>query len=454
MFRTSSKVDGTSAPGPDGLELARWYNGAFTDIFGTFIDTARRYGPVARVPFPPGREWFIVSSPDGVAHVLQDNHRNYIKGLPYRFLEPVVGKGLVTSDGELWRRQRRLVAPMFHRSRMPVWAGTMVESTAGLLDRWERQPEDEPIDVADQLMELTLSIAGKLLFNRDFGAESEWIGDHLTLILRDTNRRISNPMAIPRGVPTPHNRRVARALQEFDDFVYELIEDRRGDEEKYDDVLSTFMLAEDEGGEQMSDKQIRDEVITFIIAGHETTASHLSWTFYLLAEHPEVRERVEREVDEQLSGMMPTMEEVRGLDYLEQVIDESMRLYPPAWTIEREPLEDDVIEGFHIPAGSTVTVGPYFVHRNAQVWDDVDEFRPERFGPDADAPDHRYAHFPFGGGPRMCAGADFAILEAKLILSAVIRRFRLDLVEEASVEPEATATIRPRDGLAMTLRRR
>lgn len=442
-------------PGPRGLEVIQWYEGVRTNSFETLVKTARNHRPVARIPFPPGNSFYVCSSPEAAKEILQDDHRNYKKASTYEFIEPVVGKGLLTSHGDLWLRQRRLVAPMFHRERVATYVDTMLETTEQMIADWSRRPGDEPIDIAAEMAQLTLSIAGKLLFNRDIGRQSDWIGEAMLLIFRDINRRLSNPLALPRSVPTLHNRKVQGAIDRLEDLVYEMIEERRGQEGDYDDLLSTFMLAEDEdSGERMSDKQIRDEVLTFVLAGHETTSNHLAWTLYLLSSHPSIRRRLEDEIDDRVSGLVPTLEEVRQCEFLDQVVDESLRLYPPAWTVEREPLEDRRIDGYTIEAGSIVSVGPYFVHHNPDVWANPEGFDPDRFGPDGDAPDHRYAHFPFGGGPRMCVGADFAILESKLVLATILGRYRLDLVPGHGVEPEGTITLYPRDGIDMELVRR
>ncbi len=442
-------------PGPTGLEIPKWLMRAKANSFRAFVELLHDYGDFVRVPFTPKRAYYLCSSPEAVKHVLQDNHRNYKKAYTYDFLKPVVGHGLLTSEGDLWLRQRRLVAPMFHRRRIESFAATMSETTREMLEDWERHDEGEVFDVAKSMSELTLSVAGKILFNRDIGRESNWIGEAMLLLFRDVNQRIMSVFPIPRGVPTPHNRQVQQAIDRLEELVYGFIEERRGREDEFDDLLSMFMLAEDEDtGERMDDVQIRDELMTFMIAGHDTTSNLLAWALYLLSKHPDIRRRLEEEVDAVVAGEVPTFEEVAELDFLEQVIDETLRLYPPAWTIEREPIEDDVIDGYHVPAGSVVAVGPYFVHHNKRVWDNPEGFDPDRFAPDAGRPEQRYAHFPFGGGPRMCVGADFAILEAKLILAAITRRFRLDLEPGHWVEREATVTLYPRDGIEMVAHRR
>jgi cytochrome P450 len=442
-------------PGPSALEMPSWFMRAQKNVFRTFVELLHDYGEMVRIPLSPKRAFYLCSSPDAIKHVLQDNHRNYKKAITYDFLKPVVGHGLLTAEGDFWLRQRRLVAPMFHRQRVQSFADTMIETTGEMLADWEQLDRGEPFDAAKAMSQVTLSIAGKLLFNRDIGRESAWIGEAMLLLFRDVNQRIMSPIKIPRSIPTPHNRQVQEAIDNLEDLVYGLIEQRRGREADYDDLLSMFMLAEDEEtGERMDDVQIRDELMTFMIAGHDTTSNLLAWALYLLSKHPDVRRQLEAEVDEVVSGDVPTFEEVRELDFLEQVIDETLRLYPPAWTVEREPIEDDVIDGYHVPAGSVVAVGPYFAHHNANVWDNPEGFDPARFGPDRDQPKHRYAHFPFGGGPRMCVGSDFAILEAKLILAAITRRFRLDAVPGHWVEAEGTVTLYPANGIEMVAKPR
>jgi cytochrome P450 len=362
MLKQTTSSD--TPPGPRGLDIAKWLLRAKANSFKAFVELLHDYGESVRVPFSPKRAYYLFSSPEAVKYVLQDNHRNYKKAYTYDFLKPVVGNGLLTSDGDLWLRQRRLVAPMFHRQRVESFATTMSDATAGMLERWGRRGEGESFDVAEAMSELTLSIAGKILFNRDIGRESRWIGDAMLLLFRDVNQRIMSVFPVPRSVPTPHNRSVQGAIDNLEELVYGFIEERRGREDEFDDLLSMFMLAEDEeSGERMDDVQIRDELMTFMIAGHETTSNLLSWALFLLSKHPDIRRRLEAEVDSVVSGEVPTFAEVAQLDFLGQIIDETLRLYPPAWTLEREPIEDDVIDGYHVPAGSVVAVYPYDRHR-------------------------------------------------------------------------------------------
>lgn len=453
MFKTRSSSD---PPGPEGAEIPRWLYEMSRNTFRAFCRLSQKYGDIVRMPFRPGRSIYLLSHPDYIQQVLQKRHRKYQKAVTYDYLKPIIGTGLITSEGEFWLRQRRLVAPMFHRDRVHSYADSMVDATERLLADWERRASrGASIDISEEMAQLTLTIAGEILFNRDIGAESDRIGEALMLLFRDINYRIISPVVVPRSVPTPHNRRVERAIEELEEIVYDLIEERRGRADEYDDLLSMLMLAEDEEtGERMTDEQVRDEVMSFILAGHETTSNALAWSFYLQSQYPEVRRRVEREADDVIGDGRPDFETVTALEYTDRVLDETLRLYPPAWTIEREPVEDDEIGGYRVPTGSIVMAAPYFVHHNPDVWHNPEGFDPDRFADDADGPDHPYAHFPFGGGPRMCVGADFAAMESKIIMSMVARRFRLDLVPNQSVEPEGTVTLYPKHGIEMDLERR
>ena len=452
MLRSTSSDSSNQAPGPTGLDIARWFYRIRENTFEAFVALSREYGDVARIPFMPGRNLYLCSTPEAAKHVLQDNHRNYKKAITYSFLKPVVGEGLLTSEGDMWLRQRRLVAPIFHRRRIESYATIMEETIDEMMTDWAAAGDGSRLDVSEAMSKLTLSIAGKLLFNQDIGRDAAWIGDAMVLLFRDVNRRILSPLSVPRKVPTPHNRRIQGALDQLEELVYGLIDERTGREEDFDDLLSMFMLAEDKDtGKRMSKKEIRDELMTFLIAGHDTTSNLLSWGLYLLSKNPEIRRRLEKEVAMVCGDDRPGFAHVKEMDYLEEIIDEVMRLYPPAWTVEREPIEDDEISGYHIEAGSIVSIGPYFVHHNPNVWENPEGFDPGRFGRYGNRPEHRYAHFPFGGGPRMCVGADFAILEAKLILATIAQRFRLDLVPGHTVEPEGTVTLYPKSGIPMTV---
>ncbi len=442
-------------PGPRGLEVARLLLDIQSDTLNGFSRAVREWGDV--VHFTVSRKYpiYIFSRPEHVQHVLQDNHKNYRKAVTYDALRPALGNGLLTSEGDLWLRERRLVAPMFHRRRIANFVGIMTRYTTELMDRWEDVADtDETIDVAADMAQLTLSIAGQVLFSRDIGKEASEIGESLVTLFHDVNQRITSLVSIPLAVPTPHNRKVNEALRALEKIVFGMIDERRGREDDYDDLLSMLMQARYEGSDEaLSDRQIRDEVMTFMLAGHETTSNLLAWTLLLLSEHPVVRRRLEAAVDDELPEELDAAA-LGQAGFLEMVLDEALRLYPPAWTIERTPYEDDEIGGYVVPAGSVVVTAPYFVHHNPRVWDNPEGFDPERMAPQKKHGYHRFAHFPFGGGPRMCVGADFAMLEAKIALAMITRRFRLDLLPHHPIVKDATVTLRPGEGIRMTVHRR
>jgi cytochrome P450 len=454
MFRLDSSK-GRRPPGPRGLEVIQSVYRSRMNILEALRDVVRKYGDIVSYNISD-LEVYIVTRPDDVQHVLQTNHRNYKKAITYQALRPVLGNGLLLSEGDFWLRQRRLVAPMFHRKQVRRFAEIMVEETQKVVDEFARAAKSgREVDVASVMSRLTLAIVGRVLFNRDIGRKSDAVGDAMAELFRDVNRRITSLWSIPLEVPTPHNLKMRGYIAQLEDLVDEMIEARRGREDEHQDLLSMLLLAEDEEtGERMTDKQIRDEVMTFVLAGHETTSNALGWTFMLLSEHPTVRRKLQAEIDEHWDEDLSPVERVKNMTYLEQVLDESMRMYPPAWTIEREPIEDDEIRGYHIPAGCVLVTAPYLVHHNPDVWRNPQGFDPERFAPERREVHHRYAHFPFGGGPRKCVGADFAIMEAKLILAETLRRFDLDLAGYAEVEMEANVTLHPMEGMPMTVARR
>ncbi len=442
-----------AAPGPRGHALLGSLPAYRQGRLRFFTDTAREYGGVVRVRLGP-RVIHLVSHPDGIKHILQDNHRNYRKGERYDRLVPVLGRGLLTSEGEFWLRQRRLAQPAFHRQRLGAFATIMTEATAAMLARWEREAwRGQPLDIAAEMMRLTFAIVGRTLFSADVSGEADAVGQALTIALREADRRIRSTIPLPERLPTARNRRVREAIRTLDGVVYNLIAARRdGRDAREGDLLAMLLAARDEEtGEGMSDRQLRDEVMTIVLAGHETTANALAWTWYLLSQHPEAEEHLRAEVATALSGRTPGIEDLAALSYTRMVIEEAMRLYPPAWAVGRTALVDDEIGGYRIPAGKTVVLSPYVTQRLPQFWDDPERFAPERFRPERVAARPRFAYFPFGGGPRLCIGNGFAMLEAQLIVAMVAGRYRLRLVPGQRVEPEPMVTLRPRGGLPMTL---
>ncbi|RPI30751.1 MAG: cytochrome P450 [Chloroflexota bacterium] len=425
-----------------------------------FMSTARQYGDFVRFRF---FLWdaYLVSDPASIKHVLQENNRNYNKQhVDYQMLKPLVGEGLLTSDGSEWLSQRRLIQPAFHKQRIQGFATVMTTAAEEMLDRWQRRVDPtQPLDITSEMMRITLSIAGKTLFSQDIRAEAGTVSKAFTILSEDISTRLRSPFAIPLSIPTPRNRRFHAAKQMLDEVVDEIILSRRqelasGSTAHSNDLLTMLLTARDEDtGEGMDDALVRDEVSTLLLAGHETTANTLSWTWYLLSENPAIRQRLQRELKDVLGGRMPTMDDLPDLSYTRKVIQEAMRLYPPAWIVSRKAVQEDEIGGYHIPANAVIEMCTYVVHRHPKYWENPDIFDPERFDPERSAARPAFAYFPFGGGPRLCIGRDFAMIEAQLLLAAVASRFSLELKPGHPVEPEPYVTLRPRYGLPMYLSR-
>jgi cytochrome P450 len=414
------------------------------------------YGDVVRMRSLPTFYWHLIAHPAGVEHVLQTNQQNYRKGK--LFNKPVgllTGNGLVTSEGEFWRRQRRLAQPAFHRQRIASYGTAMTDATEDMLKRWDAFAKTgEPFDVAEELTRVTLRIAGRTLFGIDLGENTSEFGESLRTVLEHINYRMLHIFAPPEFIPTFRNSRFNRAKRYLDKVVYEIIARRRERETDTGDLLSMLLLVRDEEtGEGMTDEQLRDEVMTLLTGGHETGAAALAWTFYLLAKHQEVTDKLRSELGEVLGGRTPAVEDLRSLPFTKMVFDEVLRLYPPAWGQIRESIDEDEISGYRIPAKTPVVVSQYVTHRHPDFWDEPERFMPERFTPERVAARQRFAYFPFGGGARQCIGNSFALMEAQLIIATVFQRYSIWLAGEDSVELDPTFTLRPRGGLMITLRK-
>lgn len=440
-------------PGPQGVPLLGVLPQVWGDPLQFFLDAALQYGDVVR--FHMGtRPFFLVSGPDELQYVLRDNHHNYSKG--YDQAKPLLGEGLVTSEGDFWFRQRRLMQPHFNRSQIPQYAPHFMQATEEMLECWEEIAEaGKPVNAAEEMMRLTQTIILRTMFSTDVEEKAGTIGAAFDRTLEFLNQVLFAPVDWVTKLPTPANLRNKRALDYLDSFVYGLIERRRASDNRPDDLLTRLLEARDpENGKGMDDTQIRDEVMTIFLAGHETTANALAWTWYLLSEHPEVEQRLHAEVDEVLQGRHPTPEDLPNLPYTDLIFQEVLRLYSPAWMFARHTVEDDELGGYHIPAGQMLMISPYVTHRLPQHWEDPERFDPERFTPERSKERHRFAYIPFGGGPRLCIGNNFATMEARLILARVAQQFRLELVSGYQVEPKPIATLQPKPGVEVYLRRR
>ncbi|MCA9972478.1 MAG: cytochrome P450 [Anaerolineales bacterium] len=422
------------------------------DPLAFLLRGAQDHGPFVQYPLGIATVYQI-SDPALLQHVLQTNARNYSKDtVQYRTLAQITGNGLLTSDGRSWLTHRRLMQPAFHRQRLESYGAVIVAATTAMLDRWQARTQAcAPIDVDAAMMQLTLEIVGQTLFNLDLRREAPQMTHAVLELLDHVVHRATHPLGLPRAVPTPRNRRVAAALRQLDRLIADTIADRRRGGADRGDMLSMLLLARDEeSGEGLSDEEIRDEMVTLLIAGHETVASALTWSWYLLSRHAGVRRQLAAEVDEALNGRLPTVADLPRLPLTRMVFDETLRLYPPAWLITRRALADDDVGAHTIPAGSILVLSPYVTHRNTAVWPNPLGFDPWRFTPEATQARPRFAYIPFGGGPRLCIGDRFALLEAPLILATVTQRLHLDLLPGHPIVMDPLVTLRPRHGMWMT----
>jgi cytochrome P450 len=423
----------------------------------TLFEVTQKCGDVARLRLPvKPHVAYVLRHPDHLRHVLIDNAKNYGKRTRgYDKLRDLLGSGLVTSEGDFWKRQRRIANPAFHRERIAHFADVMVDCATHMLDGWRtRIPEGARFDVADEMMRLTLRIIGLTMLSADVEGRSSSVAKAVDEVLHITINRIRGMVIWPEWLPTPENRRYDSARGALDGVVNSMIaERRRSSDTSKDDLLSMLMAARDpETGDGMSDVQLRDEVMTVFLAGHETTANALAWTFYFLSLHPYVADKLREEVKEVLGDRPPKLQDLERLVYADKVIKESMRLRPPVWALTRSTIEDDVIAGYRIAQGSWVFISSYVTHRDPRFWPNPEGFDPERFSLEEEAKRPKCAFLPFLAGPRKCIGETFAMMEARLILATVVQRVRMDLVPGRRVELDPTVTLRPKGGLWMTAR--
>jgi cytochrome P450 len=455
------RADPTYPPGPaeNGLrEMAR-------DQLAYYKRITRDYGDFVPARFGLRRGVFI-NHPDLIEEVLVTQNAKFIKSMALRRSRRLLGNGLLTSEGDFWRRQRRLAQPAFHRQRIASYAETMVDATNRLLETWK---DRETLDVHAEMMRLTLDIVSKTLFGADTGGLADEIGRAVTIGQEAFTRRITSwRFFLPDTFPLPENLPFIRAAKRLDEIIYRIIAERRAQRAADDDrpdLLSMLLAAQDDEGGHMTDTQLRDECMTLFLAGHETTALALSWAWYLLSQSPGAETDLHAELDEALAGRQPTMEDLPKLRFAEAVVNESMRLYPPAYVMGREAIEDVRLGppgGHRLPKGMLVLFSQYVMHRDARYFDAPDEFRPQRWldvdpasgGVPLQKRLPRFAYFPFGGGPRLCIGNQFAMMEAVLLLVTIAQRYRLRLAPGATVTPWTGITLRPKDGVRVTLEAR
>ncbi len=415
-----------------------------------FIERAQReYGDIVWMRFLYVPALFLYH-PDDVEYVFTTNPKNFIKSMSLRsnFFQRLVGNGLLTSQGEHWKRARRLSQPAFHRERIATYADTMVDFTQRLTSQWQA---GEIRDVHRDMMRLTLEIVVKCLFSSEVSDDVDDVGATLKELVKPFASQATLGWILNNRLPTPYHFRFHALAKKIDNVVYRIIAERRASGKDEGDLLSMLLAARDEDGSRMSDRQLRDEVMTLFLAGHETTALTLAWSWYLLGTNPDAETKFHAELDEVLDGQEPTMADVPRLKYTEQIVKESMRLYPPAYGLGREAIDDCEISGYHVPKGTQVFMFQWATQRDGRFYDAPLAFRPERWTEDFIARLPKYAYFPFGGGPRACIGASFAMMEIILCLATVGQRVRLELVPDHPVTIYPAMSLRPKDGVKVVV---
>ena len=444
---TSARRPGTRfPPGPPNRLFGMLFGALQQDPLQYFTDMTQQYGDVWGMRIGNFRSFFI-NHPDLIEDVLVNKARLYHKGRILQANKYLFGEGLLTAEGDFWLRQRRLAQPAFHRERIAAYAATMADYTEQMLEKW---CGGEERDVHQEMMNLALRIVGKTLFGADVTHDAREVGETLDMLLKIASN-FGRTVLLPLWVPTPQNLRAKAGVRRIEKIIYRIIAERRKSGQDTGDLLSTLLQVRDEDGTRMNDRQLRDETITLFLAGHETTASTLSWTWWLLAQNPAVEKRFHEELHCVLGGRAPTMDDLPKLTYLGLVLTESLRLYPPAWGMARLAEEEHEILGYPVRPGYGVAMAQWVVHRDARWFDAPLEFRPERWENGLAKRLPRFAYFPFGGGPRQCIGNTFALMEASVVLATIGQKFRLSVLPGQEVRPMASITMRPRNGIRVRL---
>ena len=416
--------------------------GSTDDSLERMIELFARLGDTYRVYVPARRSYtYVIHHPDDVKRVLVSNHRNYTKGVGLDRVKILLGKGIMTSEGELWKRQRYMMQPLFHRRVITAFAELIAQANDRCIERWEGLARrGELINLTDEMSELTLEIVLRSIFGRGLDRLSQQLGGNpFEVVTKEQSRDLQ----------------FAYKFRSLTKLVAQLIAQRRANPEEHVDYLAMLMNARDkDSGAPMGERELIDEIMTLLVAGHETTASGLNWTWYLLSQHPRVESRLHAEIDAAAHVPAPTLTEMEELRYTRQVIDESLRLYPPGWVLSRRTIEADVLGGYPVPAGTNVLLPLYLLHRHPHFWKNPEAFEPERFAPEHEAQRPRFAYMPFAAGPRHCIGENFALYEMLVHLYKVARRYRLRYVPDKPLELEAQINLRTRHPLHVRLEAR
>lgn len=444
MTETSRRVP----PGPPAWAAPGILRQLRADRLGLMSGAVREYGDAVRVAIGP-KKLYIFNHPDHAKHVLADNAANYHKGIGYTEAKRALGDGLLTSEGALWKEQRRTVQPVFQHKRIAAQADVIIDEALGLVDRL-RAHTGRRVDVLDEVTALTLGVLGATLLDADLGA-FESVGHSFEAVQDQAMFEMETLGMVPQWLPLKGQRAFRAARADLERIVEILVAQRQAEPiEAGDDVLTRLIASTaKETDKRVADRRMRDELVTLLLAGHETTASTVGWTLHAVGQHPEVRQRLHEEALAVYGDRRPSYEDLTKLRYTNMVLQEAMRLYPPVWILPRRAQAADEVGGYHVPAGAEVLISPYTLHRHPRYWPEPDRFDPQRFDPDVQTDRPRYAHLPFGAGPRFCVGNHLGMMEATFIISTLMRDLRLDPVPGFQVKPEPMMSLRLGGGLPM-----
>lgn len=445
-----------TAPGPSATQMFSYFLSARKDPAGFLVEMRKKYGNVVQFPLPI-LPVYLVTHPDDVDRVMRVNAKNYGKRtIQYENLALVTGDGLLAADTNSWKRQRKLIQPAFHHEAVMRVGPDTVAVTNRMLEKWEKLAPNSIIDIDDDMMHSALEIVGKSLFGTDLSGDVEKTAQATIDALDIIVARARTPITFPKWIPTRNNRKLAKSLKQLDSAVQRILDERKkisgiAGVDRQVDMLDLLLATQDEEG-GLDSKELRDQIVTFIVAGHETVASSLTWTWWLLGDNQEVQKLLQKEVDEVLNGKEPTVKDIEKLPYTRAIVDEALRIYPPGWVVSRRSLDSDVLGGFEIPEKSVVIISPWATHRHPDSWADAEKFDPQRFMPNAPTPP-KGTYLPFGIGPRMCIGKDFAILESMIMIARIAQHWTITPAGGKPV-PRALVMVRPAGGLPMYLNKR
>ena len=442
-----------SIPGPRGAPIVGVVSEMAQDMLGLFMKTAREHGGIAQLKVL-NKAYLLITDPKCVKYILQDNYRNYIRGASVERARSLLGNGLPLIDGDFWLKERRLMQPAFHRQRLEGLTGMMLGMIEPFLDGWQENAESgTPLEIHSGMIRLTLSVIVKAMFSEDITGKLEPLAKAFSIAAQFMLAQSQSLWPVPLTIPTPRNLEYKNAIKALNEIIYPIIHRSRARTEPRADLLGMLLaMRDEETGEGMSDQQARDEVITIFFAGHETTAAALTWAFYLLSQHPEVEARAREEVKTVLNGRPPAFADLPRLAYLHRVLQETLRLYPSAYLFARQAVEDDVIDGYPIPAGNLIFISPYVTHHDPACWPDPERFDPDRFLPEQVAARPREVYYPFGEGPHLCIGNNLAMMEMQLILARALQKYRWELVPNHPVAIKPVVSLTPKYGMKMRVR--